>query len=1010
VNNRHWLNVAEYGLLVGSGVGSLAAVASQQIVYTAAPLSALMLVNVANRRRLEALAQNSTKQTLAQLDYRISEELSSLQKHVQVLPNFLDLASLRKALQSRNQDSLQQLSREVERLNKEINRPEWASLQKDVKRLRDGYLQITDSMSGVLAQASRGNVSKQVESLEGDLAQLKLDLGQLRVNSVRGGTDEQMVVQARGLQDQINHINRRISNLPTPMDANALRQDVDALLKIIAEQASRRDLTQLGQQVDQMQRQQTQIKMLLAPMRATTAELRTELAAIADQFTQAQSLQAEFAQPQEHRLQANQPQAAIALQPQTNEVQFLNAQPSDAQPLAVQTAEVQVAEVQTAEVQTAEVQIAEIQIAEVQTAEVQTLATQPLDAQPLEVEPLEVKPSEAEANPPLAGQANPRMMPAAEASLSLAARIEASLEVSLDPEATTLPGTFLEGLTPADQASLLEPLNALEETPDASMARSTWPVINQLQEEFRVLDLRLEGLESVHSPQALIQQVEQCQAQLAALQKVVRHLDHEQIELRDWVQELPEVLNSAALHRQLNYLAARIDWMEQGGYLQNMVNTAVQPKVEEALQDLKLQQPEYELVFDLPLAVSLEGQAASILAQQALPAGLSPKLEGLLEATQSQFVVVYPYPRPDWLGPAMIRRFHQFLQRGGQLSLGWGHLGDQAESTPREMQRRRAINPVDRGFLYEVLNQLTDLKQRYPDQFRFKVLGTNEQFWVSDRSVAILGTQTLPTASALFPQAALGIKTTNRSVIEQLVTRFEDPQLEATDTEAYFKRALTRYDLGDRAGALADYSEVLRVQPHNALTLNNRALARYDLGDKRGAMEDFNTALDLNPHAAWVIYCNRGYIRSELGDRLGAIEDFTYAIQLNSDYAAALFCRGLSRTRMRNTHGAIEDYSEVIRLEPENGMAYFYRGIAWMKLGHSTEAAQDLRRAAQLFSQQQNRKQYRQVIKAIRKLHRKYLEQNPTTDMGELGSGDLGEGGDFPPSQGDRFRQVYTRN
>nr|WP_242025481.1 tetratricopeptide repeat protein [Leptolyngbya sp. FACHB-36] len=314
-----------------------------------------------------------------------------------------------------------------------------------------------------------------------------------------------------------------------------------------------------------------------------------------------------------------------------------------------------------------------------------------------------------------------------------------------------------------------------------------------------------------------------------------------------------------------------------------------------------------------------------------------------------------------------------FLDREGCLDLGWGHLGDASrDRIPRSLNNRRILDSTQKGFLYDTLNQLTQFKRQYPDQFRFKILGTDEQFVVCDRSYAILGAQSLPTASVLFPEAAVGLRTTDPDVIQELVDRFDDPVLDADDATAYFHRAVTRYDLGDYPGAISDYTSVLRILPSDDVAYNNRGLARYDTGDRRGAIDDFGRAVQYNPNG-FIAYCNRGMVRAELGDKLGAIEDCTLAIQLNPDYVTAYFCRGVARTRLQNKLGAIQDYTEVIRLSPEDATAYFYRGLALIKIGRRIEAMHDLQHAAHLFSERGDSTNYRQAMQAVKKLQEAIL-------------------------------------
>src|SRR5262245_55759150 len=59
----------------------------------------------------------------------------------------------------------------------------------------------------------------------------------------------------------------------------------------------------------------------------------------------------------------------------------------------------------------------------------------------------------------------------------------------------------------------------------------------------------------------------------------------------------------------------------------------------------------------------------------------------------------------------------------------------------------------------------------------------------------------------------------------------------------YFLGGLARYNLGDLAGALADYDRAIALKPDEATTYNNRGLVRSELGDLAGALTDFDQVL-----------------------------------------------------------------------------------------------------------------------------------------------------------------------
>ena len=799
MKNRNWLNLSEYALLVGAGIGSLASVASQQILFTAAPVSALLLVNLVNRRRLEEATLTHTDASVRQLDQKLSEDLSALRQQIQVLPNFLDLASLRKSVLHETAAGAADLAQDVTQIKRELAKPEWRLLAQEVQQLQADYTNLADSVNQVTAYLGRLCTIDRVDDLGSALTQVKTELSNLRGNLQTLG-EEQRNNNPRVMQDQINHINRRLNNLPTPFDASALKQDVDSLVKMLGEVVSRREMARLMTQIEQISQQQEVLDQTVTPVKMATTILKKQLDTITAKLNM-------------------------------NEQGF---------------------------------------------------------------------------------------------------------------------GSILE-------TGLLQP--------DPSIVEGLKATIGALEHRLNQLPIATDLTHLRLDMQSLVtNQMGQLQQQLSGVQQFTQTLEHQQKTLRDWVNRLPQVLDSSALESQVKYLSARVEWAESNAVdVEAQVDAAVKTHLEDIVQQLQPSEPPaYELVFDVK-GHQPQGQTTGY--SRAL-------LEQALDNAQARLIVVYPYPNAQTLDEALIQKFRDFLDRNGCLDFGWGHLGDMSQGhTSRSIDRRRVIEPTQKGFLHKLLHQLTQLKRQYPTQFRFKVLGTDEHFLVCDRSYAVLGAQSVATASAVFPQAAVGLRTIEADVIQGLVDRFDDPALDANDAIAYFNRASTRYDLGDRQGAIADYTEVLRIAPRDDVAYNNRGLARYDKNDRYGAMADFEQAVQHNPEN-FVAYCNRGFIRSELGDKMGAIEDYTFALQANPDFATAYFYRGLARTRLQNKLGAIQDYTEVIRLTPQDAIAHFYRGLARVKIGHRLEAIEDLRQAAALFSEQGDIANYQQTLSTIKKLHK----------------------------------------
>jgi hypothetical protein len=98
------------------------------------------------------------------------------------------------------------------------------------------------------------------------------------------------------------------------------------------------------------------------------------------------------------------------------------------------------------------------------------------------------------------------------------------------------------------------------------------------------------------------------------------------------------------------------------------------------------------------------------------------------------------------------------------------------------------------------------------------------------------------------------------------------PDDSKSPASAAYKRALAKARQGELNGAIADFTEALRVDPKLVAAYYRRGLARYAKGDLQGAMVDFNTALLLNPQYAEV-YNSRALARAECKNYAGAIAD-----------------------------------------------------------------------------------------------------------------------------------------
>ena len=806
MKNEKWLDVTEYALLAGSGIGSIASIATQQIAYTAAPVSFLMMLNVINRQRMDQQVLTQGQEQVSQVDQRLSKQMEILDRRIQGLPTFWDLASLRKTLMQKNRTNLNRLHEQLSGRIAAIEAQDVVEMKGHLTELQTQQARLLDSIDRITTSVRRAPTIEQFREAEGSVQQL-----QERMNSLQSGLDDISRAYKPGtlrmLQGQIDYINRRFNALPNPTDTATLKQDVEGLMQLVGELVPRREMTRLLEELEQLRQRQDHVDETVAPMRLAMKILRQQVGTLTS-FVK-------------------------------NNVDVID----------------------------------------------QTRSQKP-------------------------------------------------------------------GLTEALEA-LQTDVRALQQQLETS------PSEDRLVE----LQTQLEAL--------IENRITPLKDDLTGVQALTQNLEQQQQHLNGWMNRLPEMLDFSALRNQMKYLGERLD--RQDLQLEDLGSQVV--SLSEGQPGIAGQA--YELTFDL--------QSSDFEGPPPAAANSRIHLEAALAQAQTHLMLVLPSPDRRTLDAAMLNQFRAFLDRGGKLDIGWGYLGNMhPHHQPRYIHQRSTANPADKSFLQGILNQFTQLKRQYPDQFRFKVLGTDENFLVCDRSYALLGFHSMNLQSAAFPRVSVGLKTCDGEVVQSLINRFENPVLAENDADAYFHRALTRYELDDKQGAIADYTQVIHINPNHDTAYNNCGLVRYELGNKEGAIADLNRAILINPCNS-IAYCNRGIIRAELGNPMGAIEDYSYAIHANSTCAPAYFQRGLARSQMGNKMGAVEDFTDVISLDAQDASAYFYRGMARTKLGDRIGAIRDLKESAKLFQSQGNTNSQQQAMSAISRLQKSLVIDGSGEGMARIG-------------------------
>jgi len=128
----------------------------------------------------------------------------------------------------------------------------------------------------------------------------------------------------------------------------------------------------------------------------------------------------------------------------------------------------------------------------------------------------------------------------------------------------------------------------------------------------------------------------------------------------------------------------------------------------------------------------------------------------------------------------------------------------------------------------------------------------------------------------------------------------------------YAARAYHRFLKNDLTGALADYDEVIKIEPSTENYVS-RGLVKEKQKDLKSAATDFAKAIELDDKnlKAWV---SHGNIMSRLEKWQDAIDDYTVAISHNSRYALAYYNRAIANQSSGKLTSACSDLKMAEKL------------------------------------------------------------------------------------------------
>ncbi len=265
--DQTWLKHTEQALLVGSGLGTVAAIAAQNVALASAPLTVMAAVGMLSRSRTEQkLAEAQEK--LARQQRQVSHRLTSLSKQVTALPSPEALTNFQRSVLDRNNRTFLRMSEDIKSIRhyvdnqvQELHPPDLSQIHQDIAQLQDQYAHAYTTTQNLTNYVQRLATIPRIEGTENKLSQVRTNLMQTRVTLEALRSETRNAIST--LQDGIAQIDRRSQELTIPSDTHALRAELAEVVKNIATLVPQTEFANLANHVKDLTRQQADLERAL---------------------------------------------------------------------------------------------------------------------------------------------------------------------------------------------------------------------------------------------------------------------------------------------------------------------------------------------------------------------------------------------------------------------------------------------------------------------------------------------------------------------------------------------------------------------------------------------------------------------------------------------------------------------------------------------------------------------------------------------------------------------------
>jgi len=163
--------------------------------------------------------------------------------------------------------------------------------------------------------------------------------------------------------------------------------------------------------------------------------------------------------------------------------------------------------------------------------------------------------------------------------------------------------------------------------------------------------------------------------------------------------------------------------------------------------------------------------------------------------------------------------------------------------------------------------------------------------------------------------------------------------------EGILKEGLQLHGSKDYEGAIAKFSEAIKLAPGTGLIYVARGIAYMGKQDDDNAFRDFSKALEVGvANKGSELYARRlrALINTRKGKHQEAIDDLDIVIAQATPETKDFALRGESKFKLGKHSDAMPDFNKALELDPKNEMALFSRAKIYLALKMPEKALPDI--------------------------------------------------------------------